>query len=160
MSRAGNGQPKVRFSRAGKPLPDASPTPDHALLAVLVVAATALVGVLFLADSMVDMTRRGVQRADVDQSWTSEALAAHRQSTREALEGGHPSIDEAISDLARRGRSAFPQVRPFQSSVAVEGWSRRPPEAAPPTPTPEPVVVSAPTPSAASDAPAGAGQVP
>jgi hypothetical protein len=120
-----------------KPRPDDSP-PQNALIffyTVLVVAS--LVGLKFVFDSFLDSSRREVRTEMLDESLSSERLAAHRDEVRERLSGEN-SIDETIANLAERGRGAFPQIRPFPSEDrgARDGWARRAP--AEPAVTPEP----------------------
>lgn len=161
MSREANEQPEIRRDGAGKPLADASPTKDHAILGVALLSAGALVGILFLAGSLYDATHLRARAAQLEESRASATLADHRRSVREALELGTPSIDEAITQLAERGRAAFPQVRPYPSRTPVEGWSRRAAAVTPAAPTPEPVAAAGGTePQAADEAPSDEGATP
>lgn len=121
-----------------KLLPDDSPPQNRLIFLYTVLAVCTLVGLKFVFDSYLDSTRRGMHEERIEHSLTSERLAAHREEVREQLNSGDMPIDEAMSQLAERGRGAFPQVRPFASSDegARIGWNRRAP--AVPTTTPEP----------------------
>lgn len=121
-----------------KLLPDDSPPQNRLIFLYTVLAVCTLVGLKFVFDSYLDATRRDMHESRIEHSLTSERLAAHREEVREQLRSGDLPIDEAMSQLAERGRGAFPQVRPFASGDegARTGWNRRAP--AVPTPAPEP----------------------
>lgn len=122
----------------GRPRPDDSPPQNKLIFLYTVLAVCALVGLKFVFDSYLDTTRRSIRTTHLERSRATERLADHRESVRESLHGGAMPINQAISQLAERGRGAFPQVRPFPSTDrgAREGWNRRAPEV--PAATPEP----------------------
>jgi len=123
----------------GKPLPDNSPPQNGLIFFYTVLTICALVGLKFTMDWFLDHSRREVRAMHLEQSGASERLAEHQERARETLTGGERPVDRVISDLAERGRGAFPQVRPYPSSDrgALEGWNRLAPGAAPTTPEPE-----------------------
>lgn len=123
---------------ADRPLPDDSPPQNTLIFVYALLAVATLVGLKFVFDSFLETTRREVHAEHLDDSLTSERLAEHRDEVREALEGGEMPIDTAITQLAERGRGAFPQIRPYPSGDrgAREGWNRRAP--AQPVASPEP----------------------
>lgn len=120
-----------------KPRPDDSPPQNALIFFYTVLVVIALVGLKFVFDGFLDSSRRSVRAERIEGSVASERLAAHREEATDRLSGEH-SIDQAISNLAERGRGAFPQIRPYPSEDrgAREGWSRRAPVAAPVTPEP------------------------
>ncbi|MBN8613768.1 MAG: hypothetical protein J0L92_24440 [Deltaproteobacteria bacterium] len=129
-------QPAIRD---GKPLPDDSPPQNTLIFVYAMLAVASLVGLKFVFDSFLESSRRETRAGHLEESRSSEALAEHRDEVREALEGGEMPIDRAITQLAERGRGAFPQVRPYASGDrgAREGWNRRAPAQAPLTPEPD-----------------------
>ncbi len=125
-------------TKDGKPLPDSSPPQNLLIFVYALLAVATLVSLKFVFDSFLESTRREIQAEHLDDSLTSERLAEHRDQVREALEGGEMPIDTAITQLAERGRGAFPQIRPYPSGDrgAREGWNRRAPSQ--PAAAPEP----------------------
>lgn len=122
-----------------KPLPDDSPPQNGLIFFYTVLTVCALVGLKFTMDWFLDHSRRDVRAQHLEESVASGRLEQHREHAREVLSGGERPIDRVISDLAERGRGAFPQVRPYPSADrgALEGWNRRGPEASPVTPEPD-----------------------
>ncbi|MBX7190879.1 MAG: hypothetical protein K1X94_02420 [Sandaracinaceae bacterium] len=137
MSDEHNEDVEHESGHGGRPLPDATPPQNTLIFVYGVIVVCALIGLKFVFDSYLESTRRAVREERLAHSVTSDALAAHRDEVHEALHGER-SIDDAMSQLAERGRGAFPQIRPYPSTDngAREGWNRRAP--AQPTATPEP----------------------
>ena len=119
-----------------KPRPDDAPPQNGLIFFYTVLTVLSLIGLKFAMDSFLDSSRRAVQGAHIEDSVGSRHLEERREEAREALSSGTMPIDQAITQLAERGRGAFPQVRPSASEDrgAREGWARRGPAAAPITP--------------------------
>jgi hypothetical protein len=125
-------------SHSAKPRPDDTPPRNGVIFFYTVLAVLTLIGLKFVMDSFLDTTRRAVRAQHLEESVASEALAQHREASQEALRSGDMPIDQAMQQLAERGRGAFPQIRPFASADqgAREGWNRRGPAASPVSPEP------------------------
>lgn len=123
---------------SAKPMPDNTPPRNGVIFFYTVLVVITLVGLKFVMDSFLDSSRRAIRAQHLEESHASEILAQHREATREALGSGDMPIEQAMQQLAERGRGAFPQIRPFASADqgAREGWNRRGPAAAPVSPEP------------------------
>ncbi len=128
-----------------RPRPDDTPPRNGAIFLYTVLSVLFLVSLKFVLDSYLENARRNVRADNLGASDSSERLEQHRDAVAGELAGGDLPIDQAISQLAERGRGAFPQVRPYPSEDqgAREGWNRRPPEAPPLTPEPSEATVPA-----------------
>ena len=125
---------------------DDTPPRNNAILIYTILSVATLFGLSFGFHSYLDASRRHARTTHLADSETSRTLDAYREQSADRLAHGAMSIDAAIAQLGRRGRLAFPQIRPEQSDDrgAMEGWTRRPREAAayiPPPPPPPPAEV-------------------
>ena len=59
---------------------------------------------------------------------TDARLLAVRSEERAKLAAGHLAIDQAMTELAQRGRNAFPKLaaRPSEDLSAMSGWIHEP----------------------------------
>jgi hypothetical protein len=116
--------------------PDTSQPRNQLIAMYTLLAVGALFGVKFAADAYLEHNTRAVRTGHAEESTAADALAAYRSESDAALAGGEMSIDEAMSQLADRGRAAFVQIRPTsdESDAARLGWSGLPvaPAEAPP----------------------------
>lgn len=106
--------------------PDTSPPRNPAIAFYSLLTVAALVGVKFATDAYLESNTRAVRSGHIDSSVALEELSAYRSEAGAALEGGELSIDEAMDQLAERGRAAFVQIRPTshdRSDAARVGWS-------------------------------------
>lgn len=116
--------------------PDTSQPRNQLIAMYTLLAIGSLFGVKFAADAYLEHNTRAVRTGHAEESTAADALAAYRSDSAAALAGGEMSIEEAMSQLADRGRAAFVQIRPTDdtSDAARLGWSGLP--VAPPEATP------------------------
>jgi len=132
-------------SQDGRPRPDDSPPRLRMIVGYSVFSILCLVGLKFSFDSYLDTSRIAVRRLHLTGSHTVAALEEYRDAQRSELGGGAMPVDRAIQELGRRGRGAFPLIRPVESTDLdpLRGWSQLPREvpasALPPPPVPETV---------------------
>ncbi|AKF06456.1 hypothetical protein [Sandaracinus amylolyticus] len=133
---------------ATRPRPDDTPPRNRVIFTYTVLAVITLIGLKYVFDSYMDVSRRDRRRENIEESRTTAELAEYRESQREALRGGAMPVDRAIDELGRRGRGAFPLIRPAASQDLdpLRGWQQLPRElpaalapAAAPTPEATPV---------------------
>jgi hypothetical protein len=117
--------------------PDATPPRNPAIAFYSLLTVAALVGVKFTTDAYLESNTRAVRSGHIDSSVALAELDDYRSEASAALEGGELSIDDAMDQLAERGRAAFVQIRPTShdtSDAARVGWSSL--NAAAPEPAP------------------------
>ena len=119
-----------------KPLPDDTPPRNGVILLATFVAVTTLFSLKYVFYSYLDRSEMRVRRGHVATSLTSEHLAEYREHANAQLLGGEMPIEDAMDQLATRGRGAFAQIRPIAdtSTGAREGWARMPVRADDPAP--------------------------
>ena len=145
-------------SQDDRPRPDDSPPQLRIIVGYSIFAVLCLVGLKFGFDSYLDTSRISVRRLHLAGSHTVAALEEYRDAQRSKLGGGAMPVERAVQELGRRGRGAFPLIRPVESTDLdpLRGWSQLPREvpasALPPQPVPEAVV----TPTDAAAMPADA----
>lgn len=124
----------------GKIRPDDTPPQNAVIFAAAVLAVLALFGLKYVFDSYMDRSAIHVRSLHVDASHAAQVLLEYRQHAALELNGGEMPIDEAMDQLAERGRGAFVQIRPVAdtTTAAREGWARMPVVAAEPAPHAEP----------------------
>lgn len=116
--------------------PDTTPPRNRDIAVYSLLTLAALVGVKFAADGYLDANTRAVRAGHISESVALEELDAYRSEATAALAGGEMPIEEAMSQLAERGRAAFVQIRPTRdtSDAPRVGWTSMnaaPMEAAP-----------------------------
>jgi len=117
--------------------PDTTPPRNPAIAFYSLLTVASLVGVKFTTDAYLESNTRAVRSGHLETSVALDELDAYRSEASASLEGGELSIDEAMDQLAERGRAAFVQIRPSShdtSEAARTGWSSMnaaAPEAAP-----------------------------
>ncbi len=119
--------------------PDDTPPQNAIIFAAAVLAVLSLFGLKYVFDSYMDRSEVRVRAMHVDASHAAQALTEYRQRAALELNGGEMSIDDAMSQLATRGRGAFVQIRPvaYTTTAAREGWARMPVVAPEPAPRAE-----------------------
>ena len=125
-----------------RPRPDDSPPSIRIIVGYSLLSVLILVGLKFGFDSYLDQSRIRVRGSHIAESHTVATLDEYREQQRSQLTGGAMPIDRAVQELGRRGRNAFPLVRPGDSYDLdpLRGWSQLPREvpALHPTPPPPP----------------------
>lgn len=116
--------------------PDTTPPRNRDIAVYSLLTVAALIGVKFAADAYLESNTRAVRSGHVAESVALEELDAYRSEAAAALAGGEMPIEEAMSQLADRGRAAFVQIRPTHdpSDAPRVGWASlnaAPMEAAP-----------------------------
>lgn len=157
-------------SSYARPRPDDTPPRNRVIAAYTALAVMTLIGLKFVFDSYLDASRRSVRTEQLRTSQATAALEEYRERQRERLAGGAMPIERAMSELARRGRNAFPLIRPAPSQDLdpLRGWAQLPrePAAAGPTLTASSPAASSPAasspavPSAGSSPPATSSETP
>jgi hypothetical protein len=112
---------------------DKSPTNDKIIFATAILTVFSLFALVPFFDSYWDDMRTNELASKVEGRGNAELERARAEQAR-FLSGGPMSVDQAISQLAQRGRGAAPAVAPRASGrpdvEAVEGWVRMKNEAA------------------------------
>jgi hypothetical protein len=110
--------------------PDDTPPRNRVIFSYTMLGVITLVGLKFVFDSYLDSSRRDVRRDHIEASHTQVVLDAYRAEQRLRLSGGPMPIDRAIQEIGRRGRTAFPQLRPMPSEdrEPLIGWAQLPRE--------------------------------
>ncbi len=151
---------KVEIVRdsTGKARGDDTPPQNGIILVSAVLVVLTLFSLKYVFDSYLDASNLAVRRAHISESRASEVLSEYRATAQDHLRGGEMPISDAMEQLATRGRSAFPQIRPVAdtTTAAREGWSAMPVAAGEPAPRAE-VVEAPPAPVPAPDLDPGAG---
>lgn len=113
-----------------------APPQNGIILAAAIASVVTLFGLKYVFDSYLDASNLHVRRSHIAQSHASEVLADYRAHAEDQLRGGEMPIGDAMSQLAERGRAAFPQIRPVAdtTTAAREGWSAMPVVAGEPAP--------------------------
>jgi hypothetical protein len=119
---------EVRSGRATRALPDDTPPRNRLIFGYTIVVVFALIGLKFVFDSYLDVSRTAKRREQIATSRANVILAEYRRAQRERLESGPMPIDRAMHELARRGRNAFAQIRPEASGdrAPLQGWQQLP----------------------------------
>lgn len=112
---------------------DKSPTNDKIIFATAIVTVATLFGLVPFFDSYWDDMRSLEMSRKVEGRQNAELARARAEQDR-LLAGGPMSVDQAIAQLAQRGRASSPAIAPRNSGrpdvEAVEGWVRMKNEAA------------------------------
>nr|MDQ3032913.1 hypothetical protein [Myxococcota bacterium] len=137
-------------SATGRPRPDDTPPRNRVIMTYTVLAVITLVGLSFVFDSYIDVSRRGVRREHLAESQAGLVLEAYREEQYERLARGPMPIERAMEELVRRDRRALPLIRPTASDDQgpLQGWTQLPrayPEPPTTTPVPEEGAVPPPT---------------
>lgn len=138
-----------------RPRPDDTPPRNRVIATYTVLAVITLAGLKFVFDSYMDTSRRAVRAEHISDSHTAETLDAYREQQAQRLSGGAMPIERAVQELGRRGRSAFPLIRPTPSEDLdpMRGWTQLPrelPAGAEPVVAPEAAAPEAAAPEAAA----------
>jgi hypothetical protein len=126
-------QSEGHLGYAPKARPDDTPPRNRVIFGYTVLTVVTLIALKFVFDSYLDVSRTATRREHIADSRASRALAEYRRRERERLESGSMPVERAMRELGRRGRLAFPLIRPTESTdrAARVGWQQLPRTEAP-----------------------------